>query len=244
MKNSNGKKILVVGSTGYADSIHGLGEITARTTEFMQNPDKFNLILFTGGEDVHPSIYNDTSPHRICQANIARDHREMVIYERAVKNKVLMTGICRGLQFLNVMDGGKMVHHLDCHGGVTHPMLTHEGEVIRVNSLHHQMILPKKSAIITGVVPHRLSYEYIGADDEFFKYSGNEIEAAIFPEIRSFGVQYHPEIMPPHADGYKYYYDMVKFALSNPWDRFIAEYDTDKIRLRNGLSAIQQAAFA
>lgn len=240
----NNKKILVVGYTDYADSIYGLGEITARVSEFMQNPDKFSLILFTGGEDIHPSFYNDTSPHQICCANIARDRREMVIYERAVKNKVLMTGICRGLQFLNVMDGGKMVHHLDSHAGVNHRMLTHEGEIIRVNSLHHQMILPKKSAIITGVAPYKLSSEYIGANDTIFKYEEDEIEAAIFPEIMSFGVQYHPEMMPTHSDGYKYYYDMVKFALSNPWDRFIAEYDTNKIRLRNGLSTVRQTASA
>ena len=32
----------------------------------------------------------------------------------------------------------------------------------------------------------------------------------LFPEIKAFGVQYHPEMMKKETKGYKYFYDIVK----------------------------------
>ncbi len=227
------KKILVVGSVSYAEAIDGLGPITTRTSDFMKNPEEFKLVLFTGGEDVHPSLYNDDSPAGVCWSNLSRDRHEMAIFDRAAKNSITMTGICRGLQFLNVMHGGKMMHDLKGHGGTQHGMKIAHGKVLTVNSLHHQMILPQKNAIVIGITDGRLSKYYVGADDDFVDYHGDEIEAAIFPEIKGFGVQYHPEIMPRSSEGYKYYHDMVKASLSTPWPEFLKRYD--KIRVHNNV---------
>jgi gamma-glutamyl-gamma-aminobutyrate hydrolase PuuD len=217
-------RILVVQGASYYRAIDGLGEFTSRVSEFMKNPENFKLVMFTGGADVDPKFYGDTSPMNVCFTNPERDVFEMAIYKKAVKHDILMTGICRGLQFLNVMNGGKMMHHVTGHEGSIHDMATNYGRPIPVNSLHHQMILPPPDAITTGWALKRLSTIYRGQADERIMWEGVEYEAAIFPKTKAFGVQYHPEMMGEHTEGYNYYYQMVELALKMEWKDFIDRY--------------------
>lgn len=220
------KKILVVNGASYALAVDGLAEVTSRVSEFMDNPDDFSLVLFTGGEDVSPFLYHDNSPKSYCHFSVERDLYEQTIFEHARDNGVLMTGICRGLQFLNVMCGGRMMHHLVGHSGQHHEMKTLNGDYIYVNSYHHQMVLPPEDAIIVGWSAIKRSSYYIGRDDKDEEYSGEENECVIFPEAKAFGVQYHPEMMERTSAGYIFYYNMVRSALDNSWEDFVSKYTT------------------
>ena len=97
-------KCLVVHGFSYRDAL--IGNLFDTWTEdwpkFLDKPKDFGLVLFTGGEDVHPSLYNDTSPKRYCATNLSRDKIEQDIFKVALDNSIPMTGICRGSQFLNV----------------------------------------------------------------------------------------------------------------------------------------------
>jgi len=217
-------KVLVVQGASYYRAIDGLGEFTARVSEFMDNPDDFKLVMFTGGADVDPKFYGDTSPSNLCYTNPERDIFEIAIYKKALRHDILMTGICRGLQFLNVMAGGKMMHHIIGHESSIHDMVTHYGKLIPVNSLHHQMILPPDGTVIVGQAAPPLSTKYYGRHDQKLDWKGPEYEAAIFPGTKAFGVQYHPEMMDASTRGYNYYYQMVELALKMEWKDFIARY--------------------
>lgn len=217
-------KILVVQGASYYRAIDGLGDFTSKVSEFMKNPGDFKLIMFTGGADVDPKFYGDASPKNICFTNPERDMYEMAIYKTAIRHGILMTGICRGVQFLNVMAGGKMMHHVTGHESSIHDMETHYGRIIPVNSLHHQMVLPPQDAIILGWAKDNLSTMYLGENDEEVYWLGHEYEAVIFPKTKAFGVQYHPEMMDASTEGYNYYYQMVERALKMDWDNFIKLY--------------------
>jgi carbamoylphosphate synthase small subunit len=128
------------------------------------------------------------------------------------------------MQLFNVMTGGRMIHHLEGHVSGYHLMKTATGEVIYVNSCHHQVILPSRKTKVVGWTEQSLSEIYIGERDKEIRYGGREIEAAIFPEIGAFGVQYHPEVSPKEFDLYSYFYNMVRYALTLPWDEFIKAY--------------------
>lgn len=220
----NKKNILVVNGYSYGKAVWGLGQQHRTVSEFFKDPKSFDLILFTGGEDVDPYFYGDTSPKGYCGSSIPRDFYEKKIFDVAVANGILMAGICRGLQFINCMAGGKMLHHINSHAGRNHNMVTSmHGELV-VNSYHHQMILPPPSAKVIGWAARNLSDIYIGAEDEDVEYCGKEIEAAIFPDCRGFGVQYHPEALSDKSDGYDYFYMMVKTAMYTKWEQFIKEY--------------------
>lgn len=109
-----------------------------------------NLILFTGGEDVWPILYNE-HPHPTCYFNAERDGVEKKIFEYGVDNHIPMVGICRGGQFLNVMSGGKMFQHVSKHTNshFLRDILT--GKNILVTSTHHQMMRPGKGGDLVAV---------------------------------------------------------------------------------------------
>jgi len=218
-------RIFVLNGMSYASAVRGLGEITYDENEFLEHPEEFKLVLFTGGEDVTPELYGETSPKGQCYNNARRDRQEMAIFQLALSSGILMAGICRGIQFLNVMSGGRLMHHISSHAGGVHSMLIRPGrKVIQVNSLHHQMVIPHKDAEIIGITPRRLSNVYVSVSDTEIEYHGREVEAAIFPKTRSFGVQYHPEMMSKGSEGYQFFYKMVENALTLDWDLFIKAY--------------------
>ncbi len=218
-------KILVLNGPSYGSAVEELGSLSYSTLEFFTEPEKFKLVLFTGGSDVDPSFYGDTSPKNLCRSNIGRDEDEKAVFEHALKHNVKMAGICRGLQFINVMAGGKLIHHLDGHEGFYHDFECQKDDRIRrVNTLHHQMVIPPSDGIIVGWNSEKLSERYIGNKDEVVNWPGPEVEAAIYPEINACGVQWHPEMMLEGSDGYQFFYNMVRAILHLTTEDFVNLY--------------------
>ncbi len=117
--------------------------------------------VLTGGIDVHPSLYNGKSDYKNIPSShrLERDLFEEKIYRYSQLNKLPLLGICRGMQLINVLEGGKLIQDLD-NGNARHRKeasdkehaiiterntLLHEiaGSVSgHVNSAHHQAIDP------------------------------------------------------------------------------------------------------
>jgi len=203
-------KILVVNGSSYAAAVDNLGDIVCDPSELVTNGADFKLVLFTGGEDVTPEFYNDTSPKRLCFNNEQRDRQEAKIFNLARSLKIRCIGICRGIQFINVMAGGTMWHDVTSHAGRNRLMSTKDGSIIEVTSSHHQMVIPPKDAHIIGWSTKRLSTHYYGRHDEPGEKPVVESEAVLFPGIESAGAQYHPEYMPRDSDGWKWYNQLAK----------------------------------
>ena len=108
-----------------------------------------DLVVFTGGEDVNPALYQQ-SCMKATQFNPQRDTRDIVSFKGAKKFDKPMVGICRGAQFLNVMCGGSLWQHVAGHT-VTHQVIDEiENVYWRTSSTHHQMMIPTKEAFIIG----------------------------------------------------------------------------------------------
>lgn len=103
---------------------------------------KADLVLFTGGEDVSPNLYNELK-HKKTHSNPRRDALEVEVYKSALQKKLPMVGICRGGQFLNVMNGGKIYQDIEDHLG-PHLIVLNSGEKFYVTSTHHQGIIPNR----------------------------------------------------------------------------------------------------
>lgn len=218
------KKILVPLHRGYGRALKGLGEITGDVDNFLSSPKDFSLVLFTGGEDVTPALYGETSPGGVCHYNPNRDAYEAGIFNVALENNIKITGICRGSQFANVMSGGKMIHHLDNHAGGEHLVETSKGEVISTNTLHHQMSIPPEDGFVIGWSKERKSNSYLGNGDEPVNYVGLETEIVLIPRTNYVGVQWHPEMMPERTDGYLYYWEMIDRFLRKGVEGLVSEY--------------------
>lgn len=91
-----------------------------------------DLVVFTGGADVTPFLYNEQNTDS--QNDIRRDLEEMIWYHKFKNFKKL--GICRGGQFLNVMEGGTM--HQDMQGHGHSHVLSFMDRKYVVTSTHHQ----------------------------------------------------------------------------------------------------------
>lgn len=203
-------KILVINGSNYGSSVEALGEIVTNPKELITNPKEIGLIMFTGGADITPEYYGHTSPNGICYSNKERDDEEIKIFKLSQELGIRSIGICRGIQFINTMAGGTMIHHVNRHAGTQHEMETSTGKIIKINSLHHQMVTPPEDAIVIGWAKKRMSDIYIGDEDKKIEAPNKETEAVLFPNIQSAGVQYHPEMLLKESDGAIWFYELAK----------------------------------
>ena len=116
----------------------------------MPETSKSDVVCFTGGEDVDPALYGEEAISET-YCNPARDAYEAQIYSEALSLQKPMIGICRGSQFLNVMNGGKLWQDVDNHALRSgHAILdTRTGETVHnMTSTHHQMMIPTEKASV------------------------------------------------------------------------------------------------
>lgn len=180
-------KVLIINSSrAYADMWAELGFSLAVTVK------DADIICFTGGEDVTPAYY-DAHKHPHTHNNPARDAKEALFFDDALSLGVPMVGICRGGQFLNVMNGGAMYQHVTKH--TMHHSLTdvHTGESVLVSSTHHQMMKPSEDAVIVATA--NLGGEREWYEGQVFKkdVSDEDIEVVYYPHTQSLCFQPHPE---------------------------------------------------
>ena len=156
-------------------------------------------IIFTGGPDVRPSLFDEEIIPSCGAINDERDAFEIKLYKMAINADKSILGICRGVQVMNIAAGGniyqdiysqsgtKLVHHtLDGARAFHSVRLIDErvrGKVgfsateLTVNSYHHQSV----KDIADG-------YEVAAVSNDGL------VEAIYMPE-KPFvvGVQWHPE---------------------------------------------------
>lgn len=174
----------------------------------LAKPEQVSLLVFTGGSDISPSLYNH-EPSRLTFCQPRRDVFELMVFRRALRAGLPMAGICRGAQFLCAMAGGTLYQHVSGHGGSNHGMRTWDGRVIEVTSSHHQMQNPPENAKVLGWSEHNRSDIYITEDDFEVEEPEREIECVHYPNINAVGMQYHPEWMSDHSDGFRFAEELV-----------------------------------
>ena len=120
-------------------------------------PEHLHGVILTGGLDIGPNIYGeDTDPEADVRISSERDEWEIPILKQALANNMPILGICRGMQLLNVVFGGKLIQDLSGHRNIEYPddksvfhqiylspgtklaAIMGSGGFIRVNSQHHQ----------------------------------------------------------------------------------------------------------
>lgn len=154
-------------------------------------PDKLDLLILTGGEDISPELYGDTEEGSY-GCNLDRDKNEidiLILCNQKFRDlKVL--GVCRGHQFINVFLGGTLIQDIDSidkhHPGVHKLVFKDEKHPLAwlttVNSLHHQAIRH------TG---------HMGDESIIATEPVTGLAEIVQFRNRYFGVQFHPEFFEP-----------------------------------------------
>lgn len=176
-----------------------------------------DLVQFCGGSDVNPALYGEPK-HATTYCNLARDRQEQIIYEAALAKKIPMAGICRGGQFLNVMNNGMMWQDVDAHAiQGTHEAFDHlSGKVVRVSSTHHQMMRPTDKGFILLTARRSSRKEKMGQSGAVIikRNDTTDIEAVYYDDTRCLCYQPHPEFGGPElVDCRDLYFEYISYYL-------------------------------
>lgn len=150
---------------------------------------RFDGICMPGGADMDPRLYGQQRAPETEEPVAHQDAFDMAVLSAALELRVPTLAICRGMQILNVIQGGDLVQHLS-PSSVDHRNSIHDVQVaedsqlltivgakrIPVSSYHHQAV---------GTIGRNLRV-VATADDgcvEALEHSGGAM----------FAVQWHPE---------------------------------------------------
>lgn len=170
--------------------------------ELVDNLEDADIVMFTGGEDVDPSLYG-CEKHETTYSYLKRDLAEKAAFEQ-VKPHQLCVGICRGSQFLCVMNGGLLIQNVNHHASFGTHAIKSLGSpaTYEITSTHHQMQYPFNLSENWYDV---LYYAQRRSD----YYEGDKIEyPPVEPEIvlyhrpgypKCLAIQGHPEMMRDEA---------------------------------------------
>ncbi len=160
--------------------------------------DRLDGVVLTGGADVDPGEYGGERKEAVYGVNPERDRYELELTRLALRKKLPIMAICRGLQVLNVAMGGTLVEHVPDEYGET--VLHRGGESNKVD--HPVSIAPgsKLAEILSLTEMECASYHHqsvrqpapgfevvASADDGVIE----AIESDEYPQV--IAVQWHPE---------------------------------------------------
>jgi len=127
---------------GYAKAVRRAGGVPILLPPVKSNPaailDIVDGLIFTGGGDLAPALYNGIMHPSIYDVDPERDASELPLAQLALKADIPVLGICRGLEVLMVASGGDLVPHVPDEFGED---VAHRLEVLR-HSEHSVQILP------------------------------------------------------------------------------------------------------
>jgi putative glutamine amidotransferase len=162
--------------------------------------DLLDGLLLAGGVDVDPELYGAARAPETQHSVRERDEFEIALAKRALERDIPLLGICRGMQVLNVAQGGTLIQDLPSQLG--------HDEHCRVpgsfDSAEHPVHLAPNSLAAQAAGEERhatLSHHHQGVDrlGEDLVISGwadvDELPEAIEAPDKRFalGVQWHPE---------------------------------------------------
>ncbi len=166
--------------------------------------EKLDGILFSGGADINPKVFNGEDHPSIEGVDDQRDAIEISLTLRAIEDKKPFLAICRGFQILNVALGGTLYTHLSEQFGDSLQHATPRDK--SRNSLVHEVKIEKDShlaKILEKTTVNVNSWHHQGAKDipsqlKITAHTSDGLVEAMELPNHPFGiaVQWHPEWIP------------------------------------------------
>lgn len=208
-------EVYTAGETEHEDRLFAEMFIRARCTK-ADAPEDADMVVFGGGSDVNPMLYGE-EPHCLTHFDTKRDERDIALYKKCLSLGIPMFGVCRGAQFLAVMNGLKLYQDIDGHTGNHMVYDVQEGKAVQnVSSVHHQSVIKppmeNKDFILVADCT-KSTVRWLNASEQDTTGSMKDVEAFFIRSTCSLGVQGHPE--------YRGYYNFLQWTLAKI-DKFIA----------------------
>jgi putative glutamine amidotransferase len=196
------KRIVTVEDRGNAGPYLEALQLAGIEATFGTSLDGASGLMLMGGDDVNPARYGEPRHPETEDPDDGRDELECALIAKALERDLPILAICRGMQILNVAQGGTLVQHLENHRQKTidKSLSAHCVEIVPgstlatiaggelkapVNSRHHQAVARLGQGLIMSATDPR----------------DGVIEAIERPDKRFVvGVQWHPENQTAEKD--------------------------------------------
>ncbi len=190
---------------GYVDGVRMAGglPIIFPFTEDEQELDQLvrmcDGFIFSGGQDVSPELYHEMPLEGLVTTCEKRDIMEKIVLEKALKTDKPILGICRGMQFINVVLGGTLYQDIpsqlasetEHHQQAPYDIPVHDVTIIKDSPLHKCLKvdrLPVNSC-------HHQAVRELAPGLEPMAVSPDGLMEAAFMKDKTYlwAVQWHPE---------------------------------------------------
>lgn len=159
-------------------------------------------IYLTGGGDINPLLFNEEPIKELGNVEYDRDNFEIKLYKKAAEKDIPILGVCRGMQLMNVAEGGNVYQDIYSQrpetnnhsykyifdGNEFHTVVIKENSKIfeilnkteiKTNSYHHQAVNELAPSFVATA---------FGKDGVVECIESTKLKYAI-------GIQWHPEVM-------------------------------------------------
>lgn len=175
--------------------------ITADKNQMDEGLNLCDGVLFCGGGDINPLLYHQNPHPLLGTCNMEYDCFQIIMMKKVMEQRIPMLAVCRGIQLLNVVQGGTLYQDITLQpkeamlhmqkeeerSRPSHKVLINEGtklfEIlgakVLTNSYHHQSVKDLGNGLIVSAMAEDDTIEAVEMEGHPFQI----------------GVQWHPECM-------------------------------------------------
>lgn len=192
---------------------------TQNINEIEQIANMIDFLILTGGEDIHPQYYNevinyDYYKYNACNPILERDFFEINLYNISKLNGKSILGICRGMQVINISEGGTLCQNIETeieHAIRKDGWIPYHSIKIIENTIVHQLLGVEEYTVSST---HHQCIKKLGLNIVASAYSDDGVVEAIelcSGKQKIIGFQGHIENI---LTNYEYYNRIIKYILS------------------------------
>ncbi len=190
---------------GYMNGIKEAGAIpvilplASEQQDALEVFEKCDGLLMTGGHDVSPSLYKEQCGMKCGASCKERDLLETALYTKALEQDKPILGICRGIQLINVLQGGTLYQDLPTEyaSGIEHhmkPPYTNFAHFVNIKegTPLYYLLSTRKLGVNSY---HHQAIKILGSDLEIMAESEDGLIEAVRHMEKKFvwAFQWHPE---------------------------------------------------
>lgn len=167
---------------------------------------KCDGLLMPGGVDIEPARYGQETHEKCGKIDLARDAAEWWMLESFLPTQKPLLGICRGIQMLNVFQGGTLHQHIDGHSDFkSRSTGCHKVSILPGSRL--ETILSESCLTVNSL--HHQAVDALGKDLAVCAVSEDGIVEAVIHTSHPFclAFQWHPEHMSRKSKGQQKIFD-------------------------------------
>lgn len=75
--------------------------------------ENVEALIMTGGHDISAQLYNEKESDKLEETNLKRDKSDLLILKEAISKDMPVLGTCRGMQIINILQGGNLFQDIN-----------------------------------------------------------------------------------------------------------------------------------